>query len=225
MNELSTTPSMAEYYQMIKAEHEANNAWSAEQAQKAMDYQTEMSNTAHVREVADLKAAGLNPVLSAGGAGATTGSGIAAQRSDENVQALYGLAKQAIEANIEQAQAMATTAKASSGSSGGYRSSGGAASVQSTSLWDAYGMEQNISDSLQAMGFKKNQAEAAARLATKVEDKTGILERAMVGVNKYVTKEHKVKNALSNVKLKVTGKSVSNSAKAVSNKLRSITKK
>lgn len=123
---------MDEYYSLIKAEHDANNAWSAEQAQKAMDYQTEMSNTAHQREVADLKAAGLNPVLSAGGSGATTGSGLQASRSDENVNALYGLAKQAIDANIKQAEALAQTAKFSSGSgSSGYSGINGDNSILS----------------------------------------------------------------------------------------------
>jgi hypothetical protein len=58
------------------------NQASAKQAQNQMNFQADMSNTAYQRAMADMKKAGLNPILAGKLGGASTPAGAMAQMSD-----------------------------------------------------------------------------------------------------------------------------------------------
>lgn len=82
------------------------DAFNAAEAEKNRQWQAEMSSTAHQREVADLKAAGLNPIISAYGQGAATGSGATASSSNALTGVLGNMAMSAMQAVGTMSQTM-----------------------------------------------------------------------------------------------------------------------
>lgn len=70
-------------YQIMKETH----AFNADQAQKQMDFQKMMSGTAYQRAHADMKAAGLNPMLAYSQGGASTPQGAAASGQGARMEA------------------------------------------------------------------------------------------------------------------------------------------
>lgn len=63
------------------------NVASAQAAQKQMDFQSDMSNTSYQRQIADLKAAGINPMLVSRLGGASTPAGAMPQFVNPGMQA------------------------------------------------------------------------------------------------------------------------------------------
>lgn len=82
--------SQATQIQFAREDREWEYAHNLAMQEQAQSFQANMSNTAHQREMADMKAAGINPILSAtGGNGASTPSGQGGDGGDSDLSNAY----------------------------------------------------------------------------------------------------------------------------------------
>jgi len=89
------------------------NDWANEASQVNRAFQERMSNSAHQREVKDLQAAGLNPILSAtGGPGSSTPAGATADTQKADYEDGYAkIISSALEAKLMNSQNLLTKAQ------------------------------------------------------------------------------------------------------------------
>lgn len=96
---------------------EQQNAANISMAREQMAFQERMSNSAHQREVKDMVAAGINPILSAGGSGASSPGGASATLASTKsgvqgaVMSLLSFALSAMKNKAEIKNINASTAK------------------------------------------------------------------------------------------------------------------
>lgn len=145
----------------------ATSALSMQESARNRRFQERLSGSAHQREVADLRAAGLNPILSARHGGASTPPGATGQPADFSRVASTAIDAMSARAQIEVAKAQANDLNS-------------AASLKDTQKQDiTYSQQERVQLMLSQARQAMASGELSSQQANKVSHEIRILEQQL----------------------------------------------
>nr|UXR08066.1 MAG: DNA pilot protein [Microvirus sp.] len=187
-----------ETFEQSKAAAELGNAQRIAQAKTQMDFQERMSNTSHQREIADLSAAGLNPILSSKYGGSSTPGGAMAQIADTSTPAQTSAqGARAREAELANASAQVNQQRAATKNVNAQTSNTQAATAKTRA--------ETANTKLMGTTITQNQKEQRAQLFnTLLTFHKMKSERKLTSAKRYLTEQDETKRKLETELMRTT---------------------